>query len=394
MSYQHSEEDALLAPIKRIENETNRRNWKYVVLAASLGVFGVLGVSVYQFAPTSSRVSGKTILQLSKTNIMYASLSDDEKSVLFDEFKSLYGREYSSTEEEEEKFSNFKTFLELVDTRNTAESGASGTATHGITKFADLSEEEFRIGYLGYKANTKDSRKLTAKKGVIAPRKTAVTVKNWAGLTTTAVKDQGYCGSCWAFSVTEQIESAAITSGLLTTSQKLSPQQIVSCDVTDYGCDGGNTETAYAYVEKAGGIMLDTDYPYTSYYDETGTCDVDSEDFKVTVDSYYTVSGETEMETYVLETGPLSVCLAASTWSTYTSGIISSCDHNVDHCVQVVGVDMDSDYWIVRNSWGTEWGEEGYIYLETGSNLCDITYDPTYVSVAIASKVKAVKPKA
>jgi C1A family cysteine protease len=90
------------------------------------------------------------------------------------------------------------------------------------------------------------------------------------------------------------------------------------------------------------------------------------------------------MINYVLAKGPLSICLAASTWSSYTSGIVSSCDKNVDHCVQVVGVDTDNDYWIVRNSWGTDWGESGYIYLKTGQNTCYITYDPTYAAVELA----------
>ena len=139
------------------------------------------------------------------------------------------------------------------------------------------------------------------------------------GVKTTAVKDQGYCGSCWfddisnkyiklisqkllfsidfinnlidkyfrAFSVTEQIESDSIISGFyndsniitlyqsvgyLSTSDTLSPQQIVSCDTTDYGCDGGNTETAYAYVIKAGGLSTNSAYPYSSYYGTSGSC--------------------------------------------------------------------------------------------------------------------------
>ena len=138
-------------------------------------------------------------------------------------------------------------------------------------------------------------------------------------------------------------------------------------DKTNYGCGGGNTETAYEYVQSVGGLQLDSAYPYTSYYDETGTCKVDSTKFKITVDEYYSVEGESNMQEHVLGTGPLSVCLAASSWSSYTSGIVSSCDKNVDHCVQVVGVDTDNEYWIVRNSWGTSWGEGGYIYLKTVS---------------------------
>ena len=136
-------------------------------------------------------------------------------------------------------------------------------------------------------------------------------------------------------------------------------------DVTNFGCNGGNTETAYAYVTKTGGLELESNYPYTSYYDVTGTCAVDGDKFVITVEEYYSISGETDMETHMLSTGPISVCLAASTWSSYTSGIMSSCNNNVDHCVQAVGLDLDNEYWIVRNSWGTDWGEDGYIYLKS-----------------------------
>jgi len=168
----------------------------------------------------------------------------------------------------------------------------------------------------------------------------------------------------------------------LTTSDSLSPQQIVSCDSTNWGCSGGNTETAYEYIASTGGIEKASNYPYTSYFDVTGTCTSNSAKYVVTVDEYYTVADEDDMESYMLGTGPMSICLAASTWSSYTSGIVSTCDKNVDHCVQVVGLDTDSSYWIVRNSWGTSWGESGYIYLKSGENMCYITYDPTYTSVS------------
>ena len=84
---------------------------------------------------------------------------------------------------------------------------------------------------------------------------------------------------------------------------------------------------------------------------------------------------------YVLGTGPLSVCLDASTWSSYTSGIVTAaaCGTDVDHCVQAVGLNEDDGYWIVRNSWGTSWGLDGYIWLELGTNACQITTDPSYV---------------
>ena len=139
----------------------------------------------------------------------------------------------------------------------------------------------------------------------------------------------------------------------------------VPASYANYGCNGGFTETAYEYVISAGGITTEADYPYTSYYASTGTCDSSKKDFLVTVDDFHVVRGESAMESYVLSTGPLSVCLDASDWSSYRGGIMSSCGNDLNHCVQVTGVNLDDGYWIVRNSWGTEWGLDGFIYLST-----------------------------
>jgi cathepsin F/cysteine peptidase B len=163
----------------------------------------------------------------------------------------------------------------------------------------------------------------------------------------------------------------------------LSPEQIVQCDTTSYGCNGGWTEHAYNYVKKAGGLATEAAYPYTSYAGTTGTCHASSSQYVVTVTGYYTVSGESNMAAWVQQHGPLSVCLDASSWNSYTGGIMKSCGKQVDHCVQAVGVDASSSgYWKVRNSWGTSWGESGFIRLAYGANTCAITNDPTYVAVA------------
>lgn len=163
----------------------------------------------------------------------------------------------------------------------------------------------------------------------------------------------------------------------------LSPEQIVQCDKTSYGCNGGWTEHAYDYIKKTGGLEQDSDYPYTSYMGVTGTCSSDASDYVVTVSSYTTLASEASMTTYMQSTGPLSVCLDANNWNSYTGGIMTVCGKQVDHCVQAVGVDASTNgFWKVRNSWGTDWGEEGYIYLAYGDNTCNIASDPTYTSVA------------
>ena len=171
----------------------------------------------------------------------------------------------------------------------------------------------------------------------------------------------------------------------------LSPEQIVQCDSKAFGCGGGWTESAYGYVKSAGGIETDASYPYTSYQGVTGTCQSSASDFVVTLSGFTTIGGsstsdiESNMAAYMQSTGPLSVCLDASSWNSYTGGIMSVCGNDVDHCVQAVGVDTSgsSPYWKVRNSWGTSWGEDGYIQLAYGQNTCDITNDATWTTVAL-----------
>lgn len=272
--------------------------------------------------------------------------------------------------------------MALIDVRNAQEIRAGGTAVHGITKFSDLSRAEIKKRYTNYKKNSdlSLSRFKKVDKKVYNVKKDSTYV-DWSGIYTNEVRDQGYCGSCWAFSATEQIESDAIRAGYLDLGTALSEQQIVSCDPYDLGCDGGNTETAYYYVYTAGGLTTDDNYPYTSYYDVTGDCTYTGTAGVVTVDGYYSVSGESNMKSYVMSTGPLSICLDASTWASYTSGVVSSCGDDIDHCVQAVGINTDEGYWKIRNSWGTDWGDAGYIYLTYGSDVCGLTYDPTYTSV-------------
>jgi len=268
--------------------------------------------------------------------------------------------------------------LKVIDERNYAE---NGTAVHGINKFSDMSQDEFASRYLNAKPNPNRER-FAVKEITSEPKGTSVV--DWSGVLTTPVKDQGYCGSCWAFSATEQIESDAMRT--LGKTWLLSAEQITQCDSTSYGCGGGWTEHAYNYVKKEGGLEQEDDYPYTSGTNGvTGSCHSDSKKEVVGVSGYTTINGESQMASYVESTGPLSVCLDANSWSSYKSGIMSSCGHQVDHCVQAVGVDTGSGgYWKVRNSWGTSWGESGYIRLAYGKNTCDITNDPTYTKVSKA----------
>lgn len=371
-----------------------------VAFMAILGSTFLLAFAMASDYPTQYIDSIETahLQQASSGGLAYSSLSSKEKSDLFKSFKKTFNKIYSSNSQEDTAYANFKEFLKLVDDRNENEikKGGKHSAVHGVTKFADLSEEEFKKGYLTFKKNTD----VTLKKfGTEAPEESKIDEKesqsdrrglkgksstetvDWSGIYTTPVNDQGYCGSCWAFSAVQQLESDAIRAGYMTTDQPLSVQELVSCDTLDYGCEGGYPVYGYKFIYDNGGIVLNSTYPYTSYYATVDTCESKSSDLNVvTLTDFYYFKTETAMKTHVQSTGPLSVCIDASTWSSYTSGILSTCSDHVNHCVQAVGINSDDGYWIVRNSWGTEWGELGYIYLKSDENLCDITYLPTYVS--------------
>lgn len=88
---------------------------------------------------------------------------------------------------------------------------------------------------------------------------------------------------------------------------------------------------------------------------------------QVTLENFYYLTTEDEMESHVLNYGTLSVCVAADTWGSYTDGVLTTCGTSVDHCVQAVGVNTEEQYWLIRNSWGTDWGANGYIYLKSVS---------------------------
>jgi C1A family cysteine protease len=249
-----------------------------------------------------------------------------------------------------------------------------------------MSPGEFKKHYLGY-VPPSDEAKAAQKQAKVPKYDGLATMVDWSDRYTTSINNQGYCGSCWAFSAVQQVESDSIRKGLLTNTQKLSVQQLVSCDTSgdvpyfmeNYGCQGGNTETAFMYISYTGGVVSDSDYPYSSYYATTSTCTKSATNYQVTITGYHTVEGEASMKDYVMSTGPLAVCMDATDWASYKGGIVASCGTSVNHCVQVVGVDTQNGYWIVRNSWGTSWGMNGYIYLQTDRNICQIASDPHYV---------------
>jgi len=303
--------------------------------------------------------------------------NESHQKYMWEQFKQEWTKSYDTETAEVNAFGAFVKNLKLADERNAAERASNGTATHGITKFFDLSQEDFAARYLttDVKHKTEDAP-LSDYRGEPSA---VMSLVDWTGKYTTPVKDQGYCGSCWAFSATEQIESDLMR--LKGQNFVLSPEQITQCDTTSSGCNGGWPSNGISYVKKAGGIETNSDYPYTSYQGTTGKCSANSAKFVASVTGYATVSGESTMASYVQSKGPLSICIDASTWSSYTGGIVTTCGHSINHAVQAVGIDTSAGYWKVRNSWGTSWGESGYIRLKYNANTCGITYSPVYATV-------------
>ena len=188
-----------------------------------------------------------------------------------------------------------------------------------------------------------------------------------------------FCGACWALSAINQVESDAIRLKLIQATDHLSAEQLISCAHNSLGCQGGWTEVGFEYIEQ-NGVALFSDYPYSEYWQlgKAAECHADGAMNRVSLTSVYSLETEDQMIDHVKGVGPLSVCIDASTWQTYSGGIVTSCGNTPNHCVQLVGVNTDENYWKLRNSWGSDWGEEGYIRISLGSNTCAITTDPQY----------------
>jgi len=293
----------------------------------------------------------------------------------WESFKTKYGKTYSP-DQEQYRYGVFLHNLKRAAALQKKEKEHG--ATFGVTKFSDLTEAEFRSTHLMPKdfgaTYNPTADFLTTQPGNKLGIKPNPTNFNWfaqAGVCT-PVYNQGQCGSCWAFSATETIESYWALAGHPLTS--LSVEQIVDCDTTCYGCGGGWPYLAYEYVEPVGQDS-NASYPYTAEGGVSGACKFSANSVVAQVATYAQVSGETGLYQTLSTSGPVSVCVDASSWSAYTGGILTSCTTNVDHCVQAVGYanyGTAQNYWIVRNSWGTDWGVNGFIFIEIGQDLCDI----------------------
>jgi len=295
--------------------------------------------------------------------------SEEVQANDFEGWVNRHGKVYATNAEYEKRQGIFKTNLVKAQLLNMESVRNGGDAAFGVTQFSDLTEEEFKNTYLMTNYEPNDEERFTE-----TSLEVAADIDWRTRGVLTGVKDQAQCGSCWAFSATEAIESYARIAGHPLTS--LSPQQINSCDKGSGGCNGGSTSSAFNYVRTAGGIETAADYPYTSGRGVTGPCLANPAKFAIKITGYKAVArGEPSLET-ALNNGPASVCVAANAFQTYHGGILAVCPGNIDHCVQAVG--YTADYWILRNSWGAGWGEAGFLRLKRGADLCHVADDVTY----------------
>ena len=293
----------------------------------------------------------------------------------FDDWAVKHGKKYATLEETAHRRSVFFDNLKHVAAMNADLKAQGHDQVYNTTIFMDMTREEFKATHLNY-----------VDKRVEHPTKSYDHSRDKASVdwrkhhVVTPVKNQGQCGSCWAFSATETVESFWALAGHHLT--ELSPQQVTSCTTGCDGCGGGLPYVAYEYLERAG-LESAHAYPYRSGNGDTGRCEYNRHHVAAHVKgwSYVAQRGDWHsLRSAVSHDGPVSICVDASTWQFYHGGVLSSnCGQQLDHCVQLVG--FKDDYWMVRNSWTASWGIEGYIHIKMGENLCGIANAATIVHV-------------
>ncbi|CAL9215723.1 unnamed protein product [Arabidopsis halleri] len=303
--------------------------------------------------------------------------SHDKLIELFENWISNFEKAYETVEEKLLRFEVFKDNLKHIDETNKKVK----SYWLGLNEFADLSHEEFKKMYLGLKTDIvrRDEERSYAEfayRDVEAVPKSVDWRKKGA---VAEVKNQGSCGSCWAFSTVAAVEGInKIVTGNLTT---LSEQELIDCDTTyNNGCNGGLMDYAFEYIVKNGGLRKEEDYPYSM---EEGTCEMQKDESEtVTIDGHQDVPTNDEKSLLkALAHQPLSVAIDASgrEFQFYSGGVFDGrCGVDLDHGVAAVGYGSSkgSDYIIVKNSWGPKWGEKGYIRLKRNTGkpegLCGI----------------------
>ncbi|KAI5660658.1 hypothetical protein M9H77_19981 [Catharanthus roseus] len=280
--------------------------------------------------------------------------SHDEVMGLYESWLVEHGKTYDSIGEKSKRFEIFKDNLRYIDDQNSI---ANSTYKLGLNKFADLTLDEYVSMYLGTRPAAVESEERISDQYLPSATDTLPISFDWRQKgAVTPVRNQGRCGSCWAFSTVSSVEAInAIVTGDLVS---LSEQELVDCDTSNKGCNGGNMERAFNYKAVVG------------------------------INGYKRVPANNEQalqNAVVHQVVSVGIDASSRTFQLYKSGIYTGdCGKSINHAVNVVGYGVENgvDYWIVRNSWGTNWGENGYVRMQRNvqdtAGLCAIAKWVTY----------------
>ncbi|KAG8181288.1 hypothetical protein JTE90_022226 [Oedothorax gibbosus] len=299
----------------------------------------------------------------------------------WENFKSVFGKIYNSHEEGARRLIWEDRVVAIVLHNLKADVGLV-SYRKGLNTYSDLTPEEFSRRLKGYKRsmNVTGGSTWLPPENMELPKTVDWRTKGYV----TKVKNQYACGSCWAFSAIGSLEGQHFKkSGKLVS---LSEQNLVDCSGPEgnEGCEGGLQEQAFQYIKNNHGIDTEESYPYEGFQDE---CQFKESGIGANCTGFVSVKGEEALQQAVATIGPISVCICTSEdFYSYKSGIFDpdicySDPAYLDHAVLVVGYGTANgkDYWIVKNSWGTSWGDQGYIKMvRNKGNKCGIATRASY----------------
>lgn len=283
--------------------------------------------------------------------------------------------------------------MDLINNHNAQFDNVNVLFTLGMNQFGDMTTEEIQSYMLGY---VQDSTKTDTPDQVLTasmedpPLPAAIDWRTKANGSVTAVKDQGHCGSCWAFSAIGSLEGQHFLK--TNKSVSLSEQNLVDCDKVDHGCFGGIMDNGFKFIKLNNGVDTEASYPYTA---KNGKCNFTADNVGATVTGFVDIKqgSEDALQKAVATVGPISVAIDAHlpTFHFYKKGIYhdKACSSvHLDHGVVAVGYNSTApgsdghkahDFWIVKNSWNTTWGDKGYINMARNRhNACGIASAASY----------------
>lgn len=304
----------------------------------------------------------------------------------FNEFSAKYGKTYATQEEAEYRY---RVYQENLRTINAINADKTRTWRAGVNKFADMTMEEIKAILLSKRGerNAEPSFYLSSdREDALKSIPTSIDWRVHTGVTG-RVKDQCACGSCWSFAATGALEGRYAVKNNLKDHVYFSEQFTIDCfwDINDHGCNGGNSENVFNWAAKeVNGYTTEADAQYIGI---NSYCSMDHVDSKYKVSDWAMVkSGDVQALKEALVDGPVAVAISvpeSMIWyadGVYNDSTCASDMASLGHAVTAEGysVDGDNEYWIIKNSWSTWWGKDGYIFISTKDNLCGVATDASY----------------